>query len=59
MQFDSDNERLEVVLRLLASDVNSCRNNLASKAEAYYEQRFGNHREFLARNENMEGVNHQ
>lgn len=57
--FDSDNERLEVVLRLLASDVNSCRNNLASKAEAYYEQRFGNHREFLARNENMEGVNHQ
>ncbi|KAH8484541.1 hypothetical protein H0E87_028852 [Populus deltoides] len=57
--FDSDNERLEVVLRLLASDVNSCRNNLASKAEAYYEQRFGNHREFLARNENMKDVNHQ
>ncbi|KAJ6865984.1 hypothetical protein NC652_037497 [Populus alba x Populus x berolinensis] len=41
--FDSENERLEVVLRLLASDVNSCRNDLASKAEAYYEQRFGNH----------------
>ncbi|KAG6741312.1 hypothetical protein POTOM_054545 [Populus tomentosa] len=40
--FDSENERLEVVLRLLASDVNSCRNDLASKAEAYYEQRFGN-----------------
>eukprot|EP00258_Populus_trichocarpa_P015711 XP_006372791.2 zinc finger BED domain-containing protein DAYSLEEPER isoform X1 [Populus trichocarpa] len=57
--FESDNERLEVVLRLLASDVNSCRNNLASKAEAYYEQRFGNHREFLARNENMKDVNHQ
>ncbi|KAJ6859936.1 hypothetical protein NC651_036302 [Populus alba x Populus x berolinensis] len=37
--FDSENERLEVVLRLLASDVNSCRNDLASKAEAYYEQR--------------------
>ncbi|KAL3567398.1 hypothetical protein D5086_030049 [Populus alba] len=42
-KFDSDNERLEVVLRLLASDVNSCRNDLASKAEAYCEQRFGNH----------------
>ncbi|KAJ6859919.1 hypothetical protein NC651_036289 [Populus alba x Populus x berolinensis] len=41
--FDSENERLEVVLRLLASDVNSCRNGLASKAESYYEQRFGNH----------------
>ncbi|KAG6742429.1 hypothetical protein POTOM_053300 [Populus tomentosa] len=41
--FDSENERLEVVLRLLASDVNSCRNDLASKAEACYEQRFGNH----------------
>ncbi|KAH8484583.1 hypothetical protein H0E87_028891, partial [Populus deltoides] len=41
--FDSENERLEVVLRLLSSDVNSCRNDLASKAEAYYEQRFGNH----------------
>nr|TKR66335.1 hypothetical protein D5086_0000312480 [Populus alba] len=41
--FDSENERLEVVLRLLASDVNSCRNGLASKAKAYYEQRFGNH----------------
>ena len=38
MQFDSENERLEVVLRLLASDFNSCRNDLASKAEAYYEQ---------------------
>ncbi|KAL3567406.1 hypothetical protein D5086_030057 [Populus alba] len=36
--FDSENERLEVVLRLLASDVNSCRNGLASKAESYYEQ---------------------
>ena len=43
MQFDSDTERLEVVLRLLVSDVNSCRNDLTSKAEAYYEQRFGNH----------------
>ncbi|KAJ6865961.1 hypothetical protein NC652_037477 [Populus alba x Populus x berolinensis] len=41
--FDSENERLEVVLRLLASDVNSCRNDLASKAEAYYKQSFGNH----------------
>ncbi|XP_034925356.1 putative ubiquitin-like-specific protease 1B [Populus alba] len=41
--FDSDTERLEVVLRLLASDVNSCRNDLASQAEAYYEQRFGNY----------------
>ncbi|KAJ6959095.1 hypothetical protein NC653_037402 [Populus alba x Populus x berolinensis] len=29
--------RLEVVLRLLVSDVNSCRNDLASKVEAYYE----------------------
>ncbi|KAH8484560.1 hypothetical protein H0E87_028868, partial [Populus deltoides] len=41
--FDSDTEKLEVVLKLLGSDVNSCRNDLASKAEAYYEQRFGNH----------------
>ncbi|KAB5515705.1 hypothetical protein DKX38_026353 [Salix brachista] len=40
--FDSDNERLEVALRLLASDVNSCSDDLASKAEAYCEQRFGN-----------------
>ncbi|KAF9663188.1 hypothetical protein SADUNF_Sadunf17G0012300 [Salix dunnii] len=39
--FDSDNERLEVVLRLLAGDVNSCRNDLASKEETYHQQRFG------------------
>ncbi|KAL3567396.1 hypothetical protein D5086_030047, partial [Populus alba] len=37
--FNRENERLEVVLGLLASDVNSCRNDLASKAKAYYEQR--------------------
>ena len=36
MQFDSDTERLDVVLRLLDGNVNSCRNELAAKAEAYY-----------------------
>jgi len=35
MQFDSDTERLDVVLRLLDGNVNSCRNELAAKAEAY------------------------
>jgi hypothetical protein len=40
MQFDSDTERFEVVLRLLVSDVNSCRDDLATKVEAYYEQTF-------------------
>nr|XP_034887266.1 zinc finger BED domain-containing protein RICESLEEPER 1-like [Populus alba] len=34
--FDSDTERLDVVLRLLDGNVNSCRNELAAKAEAYY-----------------------
>ena len=36
MQFDSDTERLDVVLRLLDGNVNSCRNELAAKAEAYF-----------------------
>ncbi|KAG6742435.1 hypothetical protein POTOM_053306 [Populus tomentosa] len=31
---------VEVVLKLLVSDVNSCRNDLATKFEAYYGQRF-------------------
>ncbi|KAH8484545.1 hypothetical protein H0E87_028854 [Populus deltoides] len=34
--FDSDTERLDVVLRLLDGNVNSCRNELAAKAEAYF-----------------------
>ncbi|KAJ6865945.1 hypothetical protein NC652_037464 [Populus alba x Populus x berolinensis] len=36
MQFDSDTERLDVVLRLLDGNVNSCRNELAAKAGAYF-----------------------
>ncbi|KAG6742431.1 hypothetical protein POTOM_053302 [Populus tomentosa] len=34
--FDSDTERLDVVLGLLDGNVNSCRNELAAKAEAYF-----------------------
>ncbi|KAG6742424.1 hypothetical protein POTOM_053295 [Populus tomentosa] len=34
--FDSDTERLDVVLRLLDGNVNSCRNELAAKAGAYF-----------------------
>ncbi|KAL3567409.1 hypothetical protein D5086_030060 [Populus alba] len=33
--FDSDTERLDVVLGLLDGNVNLCRNELAAKAEAY------------------------
>ncbi|KAJ6865981.1 hypothetical protein NC652_037494 [Populus alba x Populus x berolinensis] len=36
--FDSDTERLDVVLGLLDGNVNSRRNELAAKAEAYYLQ---------------------